>query len=302
MRSRIQLTDKVIPKKDITTSWNYTLGMIDRLERLKATVLAYIDQLPDRSKCPELDRETFKVLRLISTILQQFKDSTLEFSSTTPSIHKVLLAYDCLLTPLRLIQSKAPEDQQFYLDKPILKLLKYFTYAHDNNWVCSTFVLDPQYRTNGLVGLLKKHNHSERLVLVTKFIQARILVAQARADSLNNEPAGAPVNEFCSFPSITSTSVTCTINEWAEYCKSTHLGLTLETPLQYWKRKHLIYPHMSSITRDILSLSGSLTDVERLFSAAGCITDPRRGSLSLKMVSKPTSAKVWLRQKIVRSS
>jgi hypothetical protein len=128
------------------------------------------------------------------------------------------------------------------------------------------------------------------------------------------------LDEFCAFPPTKNTPsvVSVEVDEWERYCKGTDASIDKETPLQYWKRlasvrsttpfptsadTHLakqIYPRLSSVARDILALAAGSTNVERLFSAAGTITDPHRGSLSSKMVSKQTSAKVWLRQKVPR--
>jgi len=89
--------------------------------------------------CPQLSGETLDNLETIADTLRLFRELTLQFSAADSTIHKLLLAYNQLLTTLTEVRNDLPEARQNVLDVAIKKIKKYFRFALDNDFVCAAW-------------------------------------------------------------------------------------------------------------------------------------------------------------------
>lgn len=62
-----------------------------------------------------------------------------------------------------------------------------------------------------------------------------------------------------------------------------HVGIN-EDPLKWWRENRLLFPELSVLARERLSIAGTSVPSERLFSAAGNLLSAKRSSLACENV------------------
>lgn len=66
------------------------------------------------------------------------------------------------------------------------------------------------------------------------------------------------------------------------------------TAIQYWSSLKAKYPNLARLAIDVLTIPASESDCERVFSAAGEISDPQRRKMSPQLLSALICTQRWI--------
>jgi len=86
-----------------------------------------------------------------------------------------------------------------------------------------------------------------------------------------------------------------TLDEYQRYI-STPMVEDITSPIVWWceETQQNLYPNLSQMALDLLSLPSSAADAERLFSSAKLTVTARRNRLQIKQIEALESLKSWL--------
>lgn len=71
-------------------------------------------------------------------------------------------------------------------------------------------------------------------------------------------------------------------------------------PFEYWHERRKLYPRLSQMALDFLSVAPMSAEVERLFSSAGRMVTNERGHLDAKVVALCQCLRSWAREKLIQ--
>lgn len=299
-----------LPLKHVETRWNSIQLAVQRVIKLKKTVLAFCQRYKNDEKCPPFSTSSFDILMMIEPVLGVFQELTAIYSEKTVTVHRILPDLHHALESLRQIQETATMSDARC--QPIQqardKLQKYMMRFIDNDWVCAAYCLDPENRMESLKNLLAAYDSSERLEEVNEWIHDRVKKQEPTDVDIDVTPVPEKVvrgrqparhNAFASRK--TATAIKDGQDAWKLYnIDNSPFGepSANETLLEYWARHHKTWQMrpLARVARDVLGLAGSSASVERLFSQSGLVTSNRRARLLPERVIHQTSLKVWGRE------
>ena len=279
--------------QDVATRWNSTYDMISRLleQRWAVTAVLGDDAITARDKrYLDLTSDQWEILQKLEEVLEPFKTATKFLSAEQYVSLSVVI-------PLikGLIHSLRPNED----DIPVIKRFKRnATTQLQDRWdlsslmnepvrtMCIATAIDPRFRR------LKTFSSGEIL-----FIQD--LVSKAALE-LSSDLEGLPVTRSAESPrskpcssldklleisteSDDTSSEDLSLehiihNENQKYFRETPVDKKTK-PLQWWNNNKEHFPFLAKVARKYLCIPATSTPAERLFSAAGNISDRKRSSL-----------------------
>jgi hypothetical protein len=302
----------ILPTKDVPTRWNSKELAIDRVLKLKATILLYCQ----KSKgCPLFTEDTFDVLGLIRPALRIFADLTATYSMKEAHAYRVLPDLHFAITELERMAAdhRLTAERARSFEVAAAKIKKYMTRFLQNDWICAAYAFHPENRESALERLLDAYGQRRRKTTITRWIKDRLSMYTKDTEEATASPAPSTQNSqqdrgrglqrapnpFSSRRNANNAGETAIFEDawalWNAEGGSKFLEDSEEGILPYWKRMSRIQElrPLAHVARDVLGLPASSTSVERLFSQAGLMVTKKRGSLSPAMVVKQTCLKVW---------
>lgn len=306
----LEKRDQLFPVKDVSTRWNSTLHMIERLLRIRPAIEAFCAIEPAAPRITPVD---WKVLNFLKTLLAPFETATLLFSTRGPTLHMVLTTYYALFNTLdSLIDDTAAETQYKFGPEGLLackrKLEKYFNNAMNNDFICIATVLRPQSALTGLISICDFAKNPERVEAVMQVIRRRLSeIAETIPDKdycssdtgrvMSNSVSNLRAKTDPLYLVPSAKPVRSSRSELAVYLENNNRDHEDEEDiLVYWKRKSSVWPTLAKLARDILAVPGASTNVERLFSQLGNISGPKRSRLQPEQLIHQATAKVLMSQ------
>ncbi|KAM4055445.1 hypothetical protein HRG_014987 [Hirsutella rhossiliensis] len=278
------------PTYDVDTRWNSTYDMIDQFLELEAEYTEFVDTHPQVKCLLPLSGEIVALYQL-RKVLKPFKEHTLKVSEVMPSISQSLDIYWDLEALLDDVVEGVGEFSDLDVSirnafsKGKTKHATYMKKLDDQMMLFAAHILDPRYKTHQLemmipdqyseiIAKVKKYFRTEWPELATldatnsSMSQSRpaerpqgVSIAQWRAIQMKKAKeaeAGAaiPISELERWFATPRTEFDESIAKSPDFLR------------KWWKEHKDEWPLLATAARDILSVSGSEVDVERLFS--GC--------------------------------
>jgi hypothetical protein len=178
----------ILPTRDVPTRWNSKELAIDRVLKLKATILLYCK----KSKgCPAFTEEDFDILGLIQPALRIFANLTAIYSMKEAHAYRVLPDLHNAITKLEELgeDERLTEERSRSFQVAAAKLKKYMTRFLQNDWLCAAYALHPENRESTLERLLDAYGQKRRKTGVVRWIKDRLAVYTTEHEDGSGSPA-----------------------------------------------------------------------------------------------------------------
>lgn len=294
-------------KQDVTTRWNSSLIMIERLLEIREPLCAAMSHL---TKAPEpLDASDWQVLKECAEVLQPLLTMTEELSGETyPTLSMVIPLLRSIRHALRSIHTET-DTGLFMKTKIIERLATRFSGWETNAVAAKATFLDPRFMKTGF-GVVENSNRAEKFVVeeleaILKQSQNNAELPQEFDDEVDKqnipneaddgtlkkkELARKKLWEWVdtrveerkkSRSSSVIASSTLIIRHYLELPQPDRW----KTPLPFCKKHENVIPEIFNLQRKYLCLPATSVPSERLFSAAGQVANDRRNRLDPKNVN-----------------
>jgi hypothetical protein len=109
-----------------------------------------------------------------------------------------------------------------------------------------------------------------------------------------------PMDFFDSAPINPANATTSATQELLRYLerKDDIPGVKADDPLAWWRVHKIVYPRMARLAREYLSITGSSSSPERIFSCSGEVCTQDRQALAPKTIERLTRSVFHLRRGI----
>lgn len=278
------------PTYDVDTRWNSAYDMIDQFLELEAEYTVFVDTHP-QVKCLLPSSEEIVALYQLRNVLKPFKDHTLKVSEVMPPISQSLDIYwdlEALLDDVvKGVGDFADLDMSIRnaFSKGKAKHVTYMRKLDDQMMLFAAHILDPRYKTHQLEMMIPDQ-YSEIIAKAKKYFRTEwpelaILNATDPTPSqsrLDKRPQGVSVAQWKTIQmnkareaKAGSAILTSELERWFATPRIQFDESIAKSPdflRKWWKEHKDEWPLLAAAARDLLPVSGSEVDVERLFS--GC--------------------------------
>ncbi|XP_046805012.1 LOW QUALITY PROTEIN: zinc finger BED domain-containing protein 4-like [Lucilia cuprina] len=291
--------------QDCPTRWNSTYYMMERLLKIKDSIILYLNNYEQLS----ITLDDWKIMEKCVNILKPFEEVTRELSSSTISISSVIPLIHILTSKLN--KEKSLESGPPYVAKIIETLMYELNFRFSDLRQTPIFsissYLDPRYKLKFFGEDDKNKIRSELVKLIhqnysdvevcnssTKITEKTTLIANDNDAGPHNASSQiqADIEMFLNEDSsdieyeVDEILTVSEINEiLKEYDKERKVHIS-QDPLLWWKKKLLKYKILVPVVRQFLSTPPGSVPSEQLFSGAGLIYDTRRFNLKSDKAAK----------------
>lgn len=296
----------VKPFLDCRTRWNSSLKMLEVIQRLKPAIKLLCDNNKEMKSFKLLDIE-WDALDLVISYLQIFKEtSDLLSAQRYPTLSIAVLAINILLDYIekavfaldeKIDRSRLDEILIVAFQKGRDKLLKHYRLC---NWLYSaSLILDPRHKVKKFSKTeWGRDMEKESLACFEKiFDEYCAKYSTDVTESENNKRD--PKNKNClHFGAIFDSEE----EEETELQKYLHEKCAPEKTdiLEWWRDHESSYPVLAKMARDKLAIMATSVPVERLFSNAGLIDVPKRGSLKDETFKSLLLINMWSKSEVAK--
>ncbi|XP_025418959.1 zinc finger BED domain-containing protein 4-like, partial [Sipha flava] len=261
--------------QDVSTRWNSSIHMLDRLVQIKALLSAAMTFLP---RAPDLlTALDWELITDCLPILKPFDVMTVELSGEIyPTLSSVIPLVRGLQHTLKSIITNTTAGNA--LQKIVIEVIvrRLGILERDKIVAKSTF-LYPRFKKAGF-GLIENANNTEKLLM------------EELSDILNNkhqeDTCSVPINSInvesnvlwkqfdtkvSQIRSTLSTGITASLII-RQYLEMPYLNRK-QSPLDFWKKNKNTFPELYMLQMKYLSVPATSVPSERVFSKAGQITN-----------------------------
>lgn len=274
--------------QDVTTRWNSTFYMINRLIEQKRAISLYITDNPSTANLQQLTERQWEILRECITLLKPFEEVTKITSSTLASISEVIPHTNALLKYLSKpeVSQTCPNiaDMKQKLEGEIQSR---FQGLEKDKYYSLATLLDPRFRMRFF------HPENYELIRNTLFLES------VKGSDITESVSSSEENEFELLPQ--SQDPHASFWNCFEELASTQplerddpkspIALELDcylkenlltknkSPFEWWTGHQPRYPELARLARVFLCAPASTVYSERLFSEAGNVYEEKRNRL-----------------------
>ncbi|XP_061704198.1 zinc finger BED domain-containing protein 4-like [Cydia pomonella] len=276
--------------QDVTTRWNSTFYMCERLIEQKRAVSLYISDYSGSINFNNLTERQWQLVKELLTILQPFEEITRITSSNFSCISEVIPHVNILL---KYLAKPASDDSNTVTMRKRLQteLKARFEGIQDDIVYTLATILDPRYKLNFF--------SNDKIEPARKAFLIEAIKNNDDEDSSNDDEElprnkeNIPSNEthadfWSCFEEVASAKPT--LSQPIETTKSpiaAELDKYLQenllqrdrSPYEWWVKNKAKYPLMAHLAKKWLAAPGSSVYSERLFSEAGNIYEKKRNRL-----------------------
>ena len=287
--------------RDNKTRWNSWAKALKLAlsHPLHDAIKAYFEQFVDDECClDELLDEDQELLRHIQVFLESIAQTTKALESNLSTLDVVLPAMDFIL-------GKFEDGKEQFKDHPQLskmfnsgwsKLDKYYQMTEDTPVYVAALVLNPRYKWQ----YINKNWGKKKWIKKSKKMMQDLWELYKLVD-LDLEPSQPELktdNQFLLFLDEQDGDVEVIEDEYTHYCAQPIIK-KLHNARDWWLQptQQQLYPHLSKLALEILSIPTMSAELERLFSATKLILTDRRNRLSMKMIEALSCLKSWYKLK-----
>lgn len=283
------------PKKllqDVSTRWNSTLYMIERMVELESSIrgtLGLLDNPPEG-----LSVEEWKVTRELCIVLRPFEEATRAVSGDkymTASL--VIILSEGLKNVCNQLQKENYHPRVNKVEDKLLSGMQ-----DRDRWGCiissktlahCTF-LDPRFKnipfTGNLLQTIKNDIIEKTASIISDNRTDNEVQPTSTATSTENEKGfsiWSSIDSKVAQVQPTGTNTSRAIIEVQRYLEDAIQNRNTDA-LKWWKDNKYNYPYLSQLARKTLCCLGTSVPCERVFSKAGLLISDRRSRLSSNKV------------------
>ncbi|CAK1589916.1 unnamed protein product [Parnassius mnemosyne] len=276
-------------KQDVSTRWNSTYDMFERVLKIKNSVMSTIAiDYPDTIN---MTSEDIEVLDSAIEILSFFKDVTEEMSSEkNVTISEVILISNALKKKCQKFLSTPHPDCVLRMTQVLLnEISTRFSCIEENNIFAESTILDPRFKKYGFEN---EYAYSKACTNI-KAMAGRI---QIQSTCTSEPPSSSPSrkrkhsiwNEFDEQVDMIIKNINPTaggIIEVDKYLEEPLLPRS-QDPAKWWFVKKDAYPRLYKLFLKRLCIVATSVPSERTFSKAGQVLTERRNRLSGNKVAQ----------------
>lgn len=283
-------------KQDVTTRWNSTLVMIERLLKIKDPLTVTLVHLP---KAPaSLEAEEWDILSDCVSILKPFELMTVDLSGEKyPTMSLIIPLVRGLQYTIRHKATQTDTGnllQHTLLDVVARRLGTFET----NKMAAKATFLDPRLKKVAF-GLEVNANTAQKYIAeeLTHELQTQNPIQESEEMFNSASPVSvvskekeenclwAFFDEKIAKRKTTITPATTGTLILKQYLELPYLQRS-KNPLEFWKKHKNIFPELYKMQLKYLCIPGTSVPSERVFSKTGQLTSARRNRLSSKNLDK----------------
>ncbi|KAK9886011.1 hypothetical protein WA026_014797 [Henosepilachna vigintioctopunctata] len=281
--------------QDVSTRWNSTYYLMERLLELKRAVSLYIT---DHETLNNQTYAQWELMEQCIKLLKPFEEITNITSSGISCISEVIPRAVTLLKYLGKAETAERVPNLVTMRSSLqAELEKRFNFDEKNKYLVATF-LDPRFKTSFLV-LVQAERARQKILLEAVKLSCNDESSSTDDDSsprrkrrnLNENDKSFEIHDsfWNCFEEVAKDNMrnsndeenvgkNTLANEMDFYLKSNRLDRKAD-PYKWWSANEKQYPNLSKFAKVYLSSPGSSVYSERLFSEAGIIYDEKRNRL-----------------------
>ncbi|SJL18439.1 uncharacterized protein ARMOST_22028 [Armillaria ostoyae] len=282
----LKLAQKML-LRDVSTRWNSTFDMLDAAIAYKSAIKEITGDENNKLTEYELSRTEWTVLENLCDVLKVLKDATLYFSRSTPNLATVIPAMDHIdqvfaTASIQNTQLSAPMRASLLVAKKTLN--RYYSMTDKSDLYRIAMILHPRYKLDYFVeanwepGWIADACRvlCEEFDRKYKHLMDDVVVMEDEKDT--NAQSLQSDNIFDNLNSLKAPKRADVRDDLDRYL-STDTELT-DNPLMWWKEKQSMYPCLSRMALDYLSIPATSVDVERTFSRGHLLISHIRNKLT----------------------
>ncbi|PIL28879.1 hypothetical protein GSI_08925 [Ganoderma sinense ZZ0214-1] len=302
----LKLPNRLLPR-DVRTRWNSTYDML--VESL--IFRPAIDKMSDPEEeyglgAYRLKKKEWTLLEQLADVLKVFKHATEFFSRETPSLATVIPAMDYIDTTLTNQARDETLDKAIQTAVGMAKkiLSKYYKLTDLSATYRIAMILHPEYKLRYFeeAGWSRGWIQNAREMLEEQY-DFQYKPEEGDEDSQQSDedikaiPEGA--NIFDHLPSVKSTRklASAAASEIERYLSTG--TVKVNNPLKWWTDNAALYPNLSHMALDYLSIPATAVDVERVFSKGRLCLSHIRNRLSAQTTRALLCVGEWSRLDLV---
>lgn len=283
-------------KQDVSTRWNSSLLMIERMVLLKEPLSAAMVSLPN---CPQnLNKDDWTILEDCIPLLKPFELITAELSADTyVTVSIVIPLMRALQT--HVSQQKCVTAVGIALKDSLLQRIGERLIPYERRHLAQTATyLDPRFKKmafatdssateaenvikNELTRLLRFQSSTLPTEIINEGASTSAVLEPKPDKSQTLNLWEAFDTKVKSFLETSSTPVSDAIIILKNYRDLKYENRNAN-PLEFWNKNQLLFPQLSSLARKYLCVPATSVPSERIFSKAGLITKDRRNRIKEK--------------------
>lgn len=286
--------------RDNSTRWNSWFKMIDcaldPLRREAIDVFAARDKL-EKDALSETD---WGYLQKIRDFLQYFEDATLSTEGHVGTLDRVLPTMDFLLEHFEAAKIQYQEDRYMApcCNSGWAKLDKYYALTGRTPVYIAATVLCPAFKWEYFESTWEDVWITRGKVKMQEFweekYKSKAIVLPPRANTATTVQHQQRENQYQAWRRK-KAGVQTEVDEYARYLQAPILS-EVKDALAWWLEptQRLMYPNLSLMAIDILSIPAMSAEPERLFSGALLTVTDRRNNLEAETIEATECLKSWM--------
>jgi hypothetical protein len=280
--------------QEVSTRWNSTYYMIERLYEQKSALSLFCSENPDLGVA-ELTNQEWRVLDSLINILEPLEAATRILSGDLYcNISLIIPLITGLIVQLKCRKSTEAAVNKFR-DRLVDSLKSRFAYAEQNSLITIATILDPRVKDTCFFDESNKRKAIKCVLDVlnenSKETTVQLSTSSITIEQFRPPPSKRPCFSLTDF--ILEQQLIDEQTENAEVAKE--LDNYLKQPiclkkddkdpvdvLEWWERNKFCFPNLYRLTAKYLSIPSTSCPCERIFSKAGQIISKKRSRLKPK--------------------
>ena len=317
---KIKKEDYVMPTLDIPTRWNSTHDMVQKAIKLKKGLKLLWEDCEQVANY-KLTQNEWEGLEKIVNYLHNFKHmSKLLSSQTKPTLPMVVVSFNLLIDNIEKVVFELDSKENLTAADTILLLSlqtgkdKIIKHYKKTNWIhCVSLILDPRHKLEGFdatpwgrelknMSLKKFKSLYEIKYAYDDETDNSSTIEKENANNKQNKTDENDKNDdIVDFGAIylkeDSVQIKNSNTEIDDYFKSGRVKKSTDI-LQWWKTNQHVYPRLSKMARDILSIMATSVPSEQLFSNSKLILSKLRSKLDIESIKDFNCIHSWVKSNL----
>ncbi|KAJ8515393.1 hypothetical protein ONZ45_g7180 [Pleurotus djamor] len=286
----LHLKERVMPR-DVTTRWNSTFDMLDFAIEYRSAVQTMTQQHEEALGMYEMANSDWKIAEQLRDVLRILKDATLFFSRETPNLATVIPAMDHIDEKFGSDALNPKLHSAIRASVAVAKRTcnRYYSRTDGSELYRIAMVLHPRYKLSYFekaewdLEWQEKARQLVRQVYETRYAGLEVPppTSGLSESSQTQHSSAAPKrtdNIFDSLPALSAPIAREHRDELERYL-STDPEMTTNV-IQWWVERRSMYPRLSRMAIDYLTIPATSVAVERVFSQGRLLISSIRNRLS----------------------
>ena len=294
--------------RDNSTRWNSWYQMLKSCTSLKQAITNYYSKYIDEYCGPDqLTEQEWKDIQKIQDFLEKFEHCTLALEGHHSTIESVLVAMDYCLHIFEEAKRDYADDvfMSSCLNSGWDKFNKYYSKTSESPAYTAGLILHPLYKWQYLERTwdneewVKQAKDKVQGLWEREYKPGAPLPIQPPNSTYSTPNTSKNPNSFNAWATKQRLSVVNTnMDEYTRYCQAEPVfDIENLDPRKWWQEptQQRLYPNLSKMALDILSIPAMSADPERLFSGAKLTLTDLRNRLGIEAIQALESLKSWWR-------